>query len=197
MRRLAPRHAVVLDLGEEAIACRVTAVDGDEATLTPVSAADAGYIPSLGRAASLAFEAGGERVRVAGAVRRGRRAGLLRFAAGAGDDLPPRRRAPRMTAALAVALTPLAPGGAPAGPARRLLTADVSLGGLGVDVGRWTLAPGAPLAFTLELPTGPPIEGTARVLRLEDGIAGLELAHVAPADRARLAAYLIAVRSPG
>src|SRR3954467_2194106 len=59
MRRLAVSQPVVLDLEEEAIQCVVEATAGDEATLAPVAAADAGYIPSLGRTAALVFAAGG------------------------------------------------------------------------------------------------------------------------------------------
>jgi len=74
MRRLTPSQPVVLDLEEEAIDCVVAAVEHDgEATLAPVEAADAAYIPSLGRAAALVFAEGGssETRRVIGAVQSG------------------------------------------------------------------------------------------------------------------------------
>jgi hypothetical protein len=185
MRRLAPPQPVVLDLTEEAIECVVEAVDGDAATLRPLAAADAGYIPRLGRAAALVFVAGGRRGRVEGAVRRARAEDRLRFVAGAGADLPARRQAARAGVELPVAIGE---------PGRRTRTTDVSLGGLGV---RLDDAPpvGTALPFALELPAAPPIRGTARVLRVVDGVAGLEFAVIAPVDRSRLAAFLIASRA--
>jgi hypothetical protein len=54
------------------------------------------------------------------------------------------------------------------------------------------LPAGAAVGFALELPAGPALTGTARVMRVDDGVAGLELSHVTPMDRARLAAFLIA-----
>jgi hypothetical protein len=192
MRRLAERQAVILDVGEEAIDCRVAAVSGDQATIEPVSTADASYIPSLGRAATLVFDVRGASVRVPGVVRRGPLEGQLRFRGGDGEALPRRRRAPRVGAVVAVELTPLGDDGEPAGATQRLVTSDVSLGGLGVRVGSWVLPAGAAVGFALELPAGPALTGTARVMRVDDGVAGLELSHVTPMDRARLAAFLIA-----
>lgn len=197
MRRLSQRQPVVLDLAEEAIDCTVAAVARDEATIAPVTPADAAYIPSLGRAAALVFESGGERVRIRGAVFRAPQEGRLRFAAGAGTELPRRRRAARVDAGLPIALVPADEGGAPAGEARRLGTTDLSIAGIGVQLGDWRLGEGDLLAFSLELPAAPPVTGTARVLRVADGVAGLELVQVAPADRARLAAFLIAGRAAG
>src|SRR4051812_50221035 len=115
MRRLAPNQPVVLDLEEEAIDCVVEAVAGEEATIAPVAAADAGYIPTLGRAAALVFAGtGGERARVRGAVRRAAGAGRLTFVAGPATDLPDRRPAARPGVDLP---GDLQPGG---GPGRRV-----------------------------------------------------------------------------
>ena len=193
MRRLAVSQPAVLDLEEEAIECVVEAVSGDEATIAPLAAADAGYIPRLGRAAALVFAArdGGERVRVRGAVHRASAEGRLRFLAGAGSDLPPRRHAARSDVELETELEAVDDGE----PARRVATTDVSIGGLGVRVGDWTPAEGALLRFALELPAAPPIRGIARVLRVSAGVAGLAIAEIAPVDRARLAAFLIASRA--
>jgi hypothetical protein len=198
MRRLAERQPVVVDLAEEAIDCTVDAVAGDEATIVPVAVADAAYIPSLGRAAALVFESAGERVRIRGAVHRHRLEDRLRFVAGGGAGLPARRRAARVEAGLPVEITPVGAGGEPEGVPQRLQTTDVSIAGLGVAVeSAAAVATGDLLAFSLELPAAPPIAGTARVLRVSDGVAGLALEHVAPADRARLAAFLIAGRAAG
>ncbi|HEX2105581.1 MAG TPA: PilZ domain-containing protein [Solirubrobacteraceae bacterium] len=197
MRGLAEGQPAMLDLAEEAIDCRVAAVAGDEATLVPLAAADAAYIPSLGRAAGLVFESAGERVRIRGAVHRHRQEDRLRFVAGGGAGLPARRRAARAVADLAVEVTPIGERGEPAGEARRLRTCDVSIAGVGIRVGEWAPGRGELLELRMELPAGPPITVTARVLRVEAGVAGLELADVAPVDRARLAAYLIAGRVGG
>jgi len=193
MRRLTASQPVVLDLEEEAIQCVVEATAGDEATLAPVAAADAGYIPSLGRAAALVFAAGagGERTRVRGVVHRAPAEGRLRFLASGGAALPARRRAARAGVDLPVELAPDEAGEAP----RRLATTDLSIGGIGVDVAAWAPADGARLRFALELPVAPPIRGTARVLRVAGGVAGLAIVDIAPADRARLAAFLIASRA--
>jgi PilZ domain len=192
MLRLAVSQPVVLDLEEEAIECVVEAVAGDEATLAPLTAADAGYIPRLGRAAALVFPGGGGgRSRVRGAVHRAPADGRLRFVAGGGSDLPARRQAARAGVALEAELEPVGGGEA----ARRVPTIDVSIGGIGVRVGDWAPAEGALLRFSLELPAAPPIRGTARVLRSAGGVAGLAIAEIAPADRARLAAFLIASRA--
>jgi hypothetical protein len=192
MRRLSVSQPVVLDLEEEAIECVVEAIAGEETTIAPLAAADAGYIPSLGRAAALVFAGDrGARMRVRGAVHRAPGDGRLRFVAGGGAELPARRQAARAGVALEALLEPVDA----AGPARRVPTSDVSIGGIGVRVGDWTPAEGARLRFALELPAAAPIRGTARVLRIAGGVAGLEIAEIAPADRARLAAFLIASRA--
>src|SRR4051812_49826227 len=95
MRRLSPPQPVVLDLAEEAIECVLDAVAGDEATLRPLAAADAGYIPRLGRAAALVFAVDGRRGRVDCAVHLAEAEGMLRLLACRGADLPARRHAHR------------------------------------------------------------------------------------------------------
>lgn len=191
MHRLAAGRPVVLHLEEEEIGCLAEAVADGEATLVPRAAADAGYIPSLGRVALLIFEADGERLSVPGAVHPLDEPGRLRFTAGVSDDLPPRRQAARVGAELALEVTVLGDDGEPVGEPRSLMTTDVSLGGLGARVGDWDPPTGALVAFRLQLSVGPPISGTALLLRVADGVAGLELAHVTPENRARLAAFLI------
>jgi hypothetical protein len=192
MRRLTPSQPVVLDLEEEAIDCVVAAVQGDEqATLTPVEAADAAYIPSLGRAAALVFAEDGssETRRVIGAVHRAADPGRLRFVPGAGTGLPARRQTARAGVELTVVLS-----GA-GGESRRLLTTDVSLGGLGVRLADWAPEADAILDVALELPEAEPIRGTARVLRVAGGVAGLAFSEITAGERGRLAAFLIASRA--
>jgi PilZ domain len=194
MRRLTPSQPVVLDLEEEAIDCIVAAVQGDEeATLTPVEAADAAYIPSLGRVAALVFAEGGssETRRVVGAVHRAADPGRLRFVPGAGTGLPARRQTARAGVELTVALGGPGAGGEP----RRLLTSDVSLGGLGVRLTDWTPEPDAILDVALEVPEAEPIRGSARVLRVAGGVAGLAFSEITAGERGRLAAFLIASRA--
>ena len=195
LRRVTVGQVVVVDVGEETIDCRVLALAGAELTLAPVAAADAAYIPSLGRAATLLFGTGGERLRIDGAVRPGEAPGRLSFTAGAAGDLPQRRRAARAGIELPVELTLLDDAGDPAGAPHTSTTTDASLAGLGVRVGAWSPAPGSRLAFALVLSDGSRVAGTARVLRVHAGVAGLELDHVTPADRTRLAALLLAGRA--
>ena len=185
MRRLAVRQPVVLDLAEEAIDCVVEAISRDSATLAPVMAADAAYIPSLGRAATLVFGGATDRERIAGAVRRGAGEGRLDFVAGDGAGLPARRQTARVGIELPVeSAEPL-----------RLMTSDVSLGGLGVRFDTFAPAEGATLEVAIELPGTQPVHATAQVLRVAHGVAGLAFADIAATDRGRLAAFLIASRA--
>jgi len=197
MHRLAPSQPVVLDLEEEAIECVVVDVAGDTATIAPLAAADASYIPSLGRPAALVFvvlgpQGAGARESVRGVVRRGSVGARLTFIAGGDGRLAPRRRTARSEVAVMVELS--GPEGSDE-PARRLDTSNVSLGGIGVQLGSWEPDEGARLRFALELPDAPPIRGVVHVLRVEGGVAGLAFEQIAPPDRSRLAAFLIASRA--
>jgi hypothetical protein len=189
MRRLSASQPVVLDLEEEAIDCVVEHVAGDEASIAPTAAADAAYIPSLGRAAALVFGAGAARVRVRGAVMPGSEPGRLRFVAGRGAGLPARRQTARAGVALTVEVRM-----SDAADPLRLATADVSLGGVGVRRGDWAPEVGTVVDVAIVLPAAPPIRGLARVLRVTEEIAGLEFTDIAPVERGRLAAFLIAAR---
>jgi len=189
VRGLSPSQPVVLDLEEEAIDCVVESVSATETTIAPVVAADAAYIPSLGRAAALVFGSGAGRGRLEGAVHRGGE-GRLRFVAGAGGDLPARRQTARTGIELDVVV-----GGPGGGDSRRLMTSDVSLGGLGVRTGEWAPAVGDVVSVAIELPAAAAILGSARVLRVAGGVAGLEFADIAATERGRLAAFLIASRA--
>jgi hypothetical protein len=191
MRRLAAQQPVVLDLEEEAIECVVEAVAGESVTLAPVMAADAAYIPSLGRAAALVFGGGAERARIAGAVRRAGAEGRLDFVAGAGTNLPARRQTARVGIELPVRVS--APG--EPGEPLSLMTSDVSLGGLGVELAGFAPREGATLEVSIELPAGPPVRATATVLRVAHGVAGLAFTDIAATERGRLAAFLIASRA--
>ena len=76
-----------------------------------------------------------------------------------------------------------------------MMTSDVSLGGLGVRTEAWAPAVGDVVSVAIELPAAAAIRGTARVLRVAGGVAGLEFADIAATDRGRLAAFLIASRA--
>jgi PilZ domain len=191
MRRLAVRQPVVLDLEEEAIECVVEAVSGDNATLAPVVAADAAYIPSLGRAATLVFGGAADRERIAGAVRRGAGEGRLDFVAGDGAGLPARRQTARVGIELPVSVTLPGESAAPV----RLMTSDLSLGGLGVRFDTFAPSEGATIELAIELPAAEPVRATAQVLRVAHGVAGLVFTAIAATDRGRLAAFLIASRA--
>jgi hypothetical protein len=191
MRRLVARQAVVLDLEEEAIECVVEAISGDNATLAPVMAADAAYIPSLGRTATLVFGGATGRERIAGAVRRGAAEGRLDFFAGDGAGLPARRQTARVGIELPVSVT--VPG--EASEPLRLMTSDISLGGLGVRFGTFEPPEGATLEVAIDVPGAEPVRATAQVLRVAHGVAGLAFADIAATDRGRLAAFLIASRA--
>jgi len=190
MRRLVPSQPVVLDLEEEAIECVVEQVLGDEVAIAPVAAADAAYIPSLGRAAALVFGSGAARTRVRGAVMPGNERGRLRFVAGRGTGLPARRQTARAGVALTVDVT--LPDDS--GPSLHLATVDISLGGVGVRREDWAPAAGTVVGVAIALPGAPPIRGMARVLRVTEEVAGLEFTDIAAIERGRLAAFLIATR---
>ena len=191
MRRLAVRQPVVLDLEEEAIECVVEAIAGDNATLAPVMAADAAYIPSLGRAATLVFGGAADRERIAGAVRRGADEGRLDFIAGDGAGLPARRQTARVGIELPVSVTVPGESAEPL----RLTTSDVSLGGLGVRFETFAPPEGATLEVAIEIPAAEPVRARVEVLRVAHGVAGLAFADITATDRGRLAAFLIASRA--
>jgi PilZ domain len=191
MRRLAAQQPVVLDLEEEAIECVVETVTGGNATLAPVMAADAAYIPRLGRAAALVFGGGAERARIEGAVRRAAEEGRLDFVAGAGADLPARRQTARVGIELPVRVAVPGERGEPLS----LMTRDISLGGLGVQLSGFAPREGATLEVSIELPGAAPVRATASVLRVAHGVAGLVFDDIGATERGRLAAFLIASRA--
>ena len=190
MRRLAPSQHVVLDLDEEAIECVVDQVFGDDVAIAPVAVADAAYIPSLGRSATLVFGSGASRTRVRGAVMPGSEHGRLRFVAGRGSGLPARRQTARAGVALTVDVTMPEDGGT----SLHLGTVDISLGGVGVRREDWAPPVGTVVEVSIALPGAPPIRGMARVLRVTEEIAGLVFTDIAASERGRLAAFLIATR---
>jgi hypothetical protein len=96
---------------------------------------------------------------------------------------PQRRRDPRLPAVVPVTLVPAAPEL----PAGHGLTLDLSAGGLLVRGGP-ELGEGEPLALQLTLPADdPPVRAAGEVVRTTpDGLRGVRLDRVRPADRERL-----------
>jgi hypothetical protein len=128
---------------------------------------------------------------VAGAVRRAAEEGRLRFVAGGGAGLPARRQTARVGIELPVAVTVPRAAAEP----RRLMTSDVSLGGLGVRFAGDAPAEGTVCEVAIELPAAPAVRATARVLRVAHGVAGLAFEDISAVDRGRLAAFLVASRA--
>jgi c-di-GMP-binding flagellar brake protein YcgR len=107
-----------------------------------------------------------------------------------------RRRAARVDVALLASITPLADDGTPAGGERQFLTRDMSLGGLGLSTGNVSLPSSALVRFTVTLPDLSQLGGTARVVRAVNGMCGLRFEDVAPADRVKLAGFLVSQKRP-
>jgi two-component system, chemotaxis family, chemotaxis protein CheY len=102
----------------------------------------------------------------------------------AGDRSSEQREFTRVTAALAVRVTP--PNGRP------LVTVTVDLSGNGLRLSSGNLALETRVGFRLELSAAqPPILGRARVARVDgDGRPALAFEHVSVADHERLNAYI-------
>jgi len=115
---------------------------------------------------------------------------LFHFAA---PELPARRRDPRAVAALPVTFLPERVEL----PAARGLTVDVSGGGALVR-GAAGLGPGAPLTLLFELPDEDlPIPAAGEVVRgTPDGLRGVRLDRLRPADRELLARWVRLRRTP-
>jgi hypothetical protein len=151
------------------------------------------------RRAALEVATDGSRFRADGAVAmvagpRGRvRERVLTFHF-AEPELPARRRDPRAAVALPVTFLPVRAELPPA----RGVTVDVSGGGALVRSAA-RLPPGAPLTLLLDLPGEElPIPAAGEVVRAtRDGLSGVRLDRLRPADRALLARWVLAQRPPG
>ncbi len=194
--RAGDRAALVVD-GLAPLAVTVAATQARAATLV---LADPGAVPvrllHRRRAA----------VEVAGAVTRFRAEGAVAMVAGRGDRVrgdvvsflfappepPPRRAAPRAPAVVPVTVVPVRAEL----PPRRGATVDLSGAGALLR-GAAGLEPGAPLSLLLELPGEDlPIPAAGEVVRATaDGLRGVRLDRVRPADRALLQRFLATRRS--
>lgn len=124
VRRLRDYQSVTVQLGDEVVAARVAAVQGDEARLTlseplppPVA-----RLPARGQ---LAFSAGSHLVMLSGDVHPGRDPLTIHFLVADGVRQADKRRAARLEVALPARIRPVA-----GGPERATVTRDVSAGGV-------------------------------------------------------------------
>jgi c-di-GMP-binding flagellar brake protein YcgR len=72
----------------------------------------------------------------------------------------------------------------------------MSINGLALDTGAESFPSGSLLRFTLMLPDGTPIMGSARVVRSAHRMCGLRYEDVEPAARAKVASFLVSKQGP-
>ena len=189
MKRLELNQDVTLGVGDDTLACRVMGFVAGAVALAPAEPTSRSF-PLGSACASLVFEFRGGLVQLLGSFHRVESS--LRFAASdrarAGEQ---RRTAARLDLALPVTLTQLVDDTRPLDTERRLVTFDVSLGGIGLRLNDGVYPRGTLLRFELEPPGGEPVVGTARVVHVAGEHCGLRFEEVAPADRVRLAGYLV------
>jgi hypothetical protein len=201
MKRLLENQVVGLSVGETTIDCAVAALIGDEAALRALRPPEAGLLPAASASATLVFTHRGGLVMLRGSLYRAGGVEELRFAEGSRPAAcaavaEQRRRAARVDVALPAAVTALAHDGTPQGDAHEFVTRDVSLGGLALDTHRAPLLNGTLLHFTVKLPDATEIAGTGRIVRAAGDVCGVQFEDVAPADRMRLAGYLVGTQRP-
>jgi len=200
MKRLLENQVVALSVGDTGIDCTVAALSRGEAELHPVRPAEAKLLPAASPSATLVFTSRGGLVMLRGALYRTGCAEELRFAEGtsptASVTAEQRRRAARVEIALPTSVTAVAADGTLEGEEQELVTRDVSLGGLALETRRAPLRNGSLLRFRVTLPDMSEIGGTARVVRAAGSVCGLRFEDVAPADRMKLASYLVATQRP-
>jgi hypothetical protein len=199
MKRLLENQVVGLSVGDATVDCRVAGLTGGEASLVPLRPAEAKLLPAASAGANLVFSHRGGLVMLRGALYRSGSAEDLRFAEDSRATAAvaeQRRRAARVDVSLLVSVTPLAPDGTPDGEEHQLMTRDMSLGGLALDSGRAPLLNGSLLHFTVTLPDLTQVGGTGRVVRAAGNMCGVKFEELAPADRLKLASFLVAQQRP-
>ena len=185
MRRLREHQLVTLEIERPSasIDCQVVAVEGNEATLDPISADDLPRVPIEGKDALLTFEYRSQLITLRGVGRRDSFGKELRFAVTDKVMVPQRRRYARVPVALPLALT--TPGGATVETQTRDLSAD----GLLVEQLLPTEEPS--LQMVLRLPDrGPPISCEVRIVRHVGGGTALRFATISAEDRGRLKQFV-------
>jgi len=203
VKRLAQDQVVGLAVGDSSIDCRVTSLSSGEAVLEPLHVEQAALLPAASANATLVFSHRGGLVMLRGAMYRGAGGSSdLRFAEGSRRGPAPaqtgeqRRRAARVDVSLPAAVAVLGPDGQPEGPERPFRTRDMSINGLALDTGAESFPSGSLLRFTLMLPDGTPITGSARVVRSAHRMCGLKYEDVDPAARAKVASFLVSKQRP-
>jgi hypothetical protein len=193
VKRLQQDSIVAVSVGNTTVDYRVDGVSGGEASLKPLNTSDGELLPAASAAATLVFSHAGGLVMLRGAMYRVGR-DEIRFAESGRvpQVAEQRRKAARLPITLPATLTGLDEQGAPVGDQRKLVTRDLSLGGLAVATGGSGFPIGARLHFELVLTDGATLAGTGRVVRSASELCGVEFEQLAPADRVRLAGFLAA-----
>jgi hypothetical protein len=198
VKRLLENQVVGLSVGDTTVDCRVVGLAGGEASLQPLRPPEATLLPPASGGANLVFTHRGGLVMLRGAMYRAGSAEDLRFAEGSHATVTvaeQRRRAARIDISLLASVTRLAADGTPEGEEHQFMTRDMSLGGLALDTGRSApLLNGSLLRFTVTLPDLSQIGGTGRVVRAAGNMCGVQFEDVAPADRLKLASFLVSQR---
>lgn len=188
MRRLREHQLVTLEVERPSasIDCHVVAIEGNEATLAPVSAEDLMQLPMEGKDALLTFHYRSQLVTLRGTGRRDPFGRDLRFNVTDRVTVPQRRRYARVPVALAIALTP------PGGSQLDTRTRDVSADGVLVEAPLEGSA-GSTWHAVLDLPdNGPPIVCDSQFVRHVGGGTALRFAGIATSDRERLKQFVAA-----
>jgi PilZ domain-containing protein len=188
MRRLREHQLVTLELERPSasIDCHVVAIEGNEATLAPVSADDLMQLPIEGKDALLTFHFRSQLITLRGAGRRDPFGRDLRFTVTDRVTVPQRRRYARVPVGLTVALTP------PGGSQLDTRTRDVSADGVLVEAPLEGSA-GSTWHMVLDVPdNGPPIVCDSQFVRHVGGGTALRFAGIATGDRERLKQFVAA-----
>lgn len=185
MRRLREHQLVTLEIDRPSasIDCQVVAVEGNEATLDPVSADDLLRVPIEGIDALLTFEYRSQLITLRGVGVRDAFGKDLRFAVTDKVMVPQRRRYARVPIALPIVLS--TPGGATVETQTRDLSAD----GLLIEHLLPTEEPR--LRIVLHVPDrGPPVSCEARIVRHVGGGTALRFVAISAEDRERLKQFV-------
>jgi hypothetical protein len=194
MRRLREHQFVTIEVDRPnaSIECLVVAIDGGEATLEAVNAAQAAAVSVDGANALLTFEYRSQLISLRGTARRNDAADDLRFTVTDRVTVPQRRRYARVEVAVPTRLTPLDPdGNSAAGEPTATRTRDLSADGLLVEE---LLPPSEQIwRVELELPDGgPPIVSQGRIVRNVGGGTAMRYSAIRPEDRQRLKQFVAA-----
>jgi hypothetical protein len=190
MRRLREHQLVTLQMDRPSVSieCLVLGINGDEATLDPVTPSDLAQIPTVGVEALLTFEYRSQLVTLRGSTHREDATQDFRFAVTDRVTVPQRRRHARVDVALPLRAVPLAADGS-AGQPIDTRTRDLSADGLLVE----ELLPIAEERWLLQLQLpgeGPSMVCEARIVRHVGGGTGMRYTTMSAEDRERLRQFV-------